>query len=70
MASKEEPTSSRVDKTPILFDSISLHLSLSVILQQLLLHLTFPLSIPFFIHKYGWLFLYTQSLLPLPKYVS
>lgn len=69
MASKEE-TPNVSKQTPILYDSISVHLSLSVVVQQLLLHITFPLSVLFFIHKYGWLFLYTQSLIPTPKYVS
>jgi hypothetical protein len=53
----------RTDYETFLFDSFSLQVSLSVILQQLLLHLTFPLCLPYFIHRYGWLFLYTQNVI-------
>jgi hypothetical protein len=49
------------DYETFLYDSFSLQVSLSVILQQLLQHLTFPLCLPYFIHRYGWLFLYTQN---------
>ena len=47
--------------TKILFDSISSQFSLSIFVQQFLLHATFPLLVPYFFYRHGWTFFYAQN---------
>jgi hypothetical protein len=48
----------------LIYDSFSLHFNWRIVLEQLVLNITFPWLIPVFIHKYGWLFLHSQSFYP------
>lgn len=52
------------DENYLIYDSFSLHFNWRTTLEQLALNITFPLLIPFFIHKFGWLFLHAQSFWP------
>ena len=50
----------QMDRDHILFDALSSQLSLSVCIEQFLLHMTFPLLLPVFVYRYGWTMLYSQ----------
>lgn len=52
---------SAISREQILFDSLSSHLSLSVVFQQFLLHLSYPLLLPYYWWRYGLTFMYTQG---------
>lgn len=58
----------QINRDHILFDAFSSQFSVGVCLEQFLMHLTFPLLIPYFIYKYGFTFLYTQRFLVISTY--
>lgn len=59
----------KIDREHILFDCMSSQLSLSVCIEQFLLHMTFPLLVPLFIKRYGLVFLYTQRFTAIQHYI-
>jgi hypothetical protein len=48
----------------VLFDSVSVHFSISVFINQFLVHILFPLLVPLEIFQNGWLSIYTHGFEP------
>ena len=48
----------------VLFDSLTVHFSLSIFLEQFFNHLLFPLLLPWMVYQHGWNCLVAQGFLP------
>ncbi len=48
----------------VIYDSLSIQFHPSTFLQQFLLHITYPILLPYFIYQHGWLFLRSQAFYP------
>ena len=50
-------------KKKVLFDSLTVHFSLWVFIEQFLNHMLFPLLLPWMVYRYGWSCLFAQQFL-------
>ena len=61
---REKDCVSQRPNQKVLFDSLTVHFSLSIFLEQLLNHLFFPLLLPWMVYQHGWNCLIAQGFLP------
>ena len=52
-------------KQRVLFDSLTLHFSFAVFVEQFLNHMLFPLLLPWMVYKNGWNCLIAQGFIPI-----
>ena len=53
---------------PVIYNSLNPHFSMILFFEQLFIHITFPILLPYFYWKYGVTFLYAHGYYPLKSF--